>query len=265
MGRSFYGRWMADDFSERYGDLLIGSYDCVDRIVLNAYYPLGHAPGGFREWWRRLHDDSEEQLDDNHLMRMAGDPPLVPRSTRRTPNQPDPGRVNMTNDNLVPRIRAAHDGVEPSAAFRSRAEAQLRGRSMTKYQRRRWFPYAIAAAVAATAVIVAIITANTKPGINANTQKPTVVSHTASSGARIVPSDIEGAWTLISVVEGQQRLSATGYQTVLELTPSAFRFTTKCAMTTGPYDLRGDSITFRGDTAASGCIESRKPDRGKTS
>jgi hypothetical protein len=63
---------MADDFSERYGNLLTGSYDCVDRIVLNAYYPMGHAPGGFRVWWRRLHNDSEEQLDDNHLMRMAG-------------------------------------------------------------------------------------------------------------------------------------------------------------------------------------------------
>ena len=35
---------MAGDFSERYGDLLTGSYDCVDRIVLNAYYPMGHAP-----------------------------------------------------------------------------------------------------------------------------------------------------------------------------------------------------------------------------
>src|SRR6476661_738680 len=63
---------MADDFSARYGDLLNGSYDCVDRIVLNAYYPMGHGPGGFRVWWRRLHDGSEEQLDDNHLMRMAG-------------------------------------------------------------------------------------------------------------------------------------------------------------------------------------------------
>jgi hypothetical protein len=45
---------MADDFSERYGDLLIGSYDSVDRIVLIAYYPMGHAPGGFRVWWRRF-------------------------------------------------------------------------------------------------------------------------------------------------------------------------------------------------------------------
>src|SRR6266568_3392382 len=53
---------MADDLSVRYGDLLTGSYDCVDRIVLNAYYPLGHNPGGFRTWWRRLHGGSEEYL-----------------------------------------------------------------------------------------------------------------------------------------------------------------------------------------------------------
>ena len=63
---------MADDFCERYGDLLTGSYDCVDRIVLNAFFPLGHNPGGFRTWWRRWHDGSDEHLDDTHLMRMAG-------------------------------------------------------------------------------------------------------------------------------------------------------------------------------------------------
>ena len=63
---------MADEFSERYGDLLTGSYDCVDRVVLNAYYPLGHNPGGFRVWWRRWHGDSDEDLDDTHLMRLAG-------------------------------------------------------------------------------------------------------------------------------------------------------------------------------------------------
>ena len=62
---------MVDGFSARYGDLLYGSYDCVDRIVLNAYYPLGHNPGGFRTWWRRLHGD-DAQLDNAHLMRMAG-------------------------------------------------------------------------------------------------------------------------------------------------------------------------------------------------
>src|SRR6266545_4212030 len=63
---------MTDELSERYGELLAGAYDCVDRIVLNAYFPLGHNPGGFRVWWRRLHDNSEEQLDNTHLMRMAG-------------------------------------------------------------------------------------------------------------------------------------------------------------------------------------------------
>ena len=29
---------MADELTERYGELLTGSYDCVDRILLNAYY-----------------------------------------------------------------------------------------------------------------------------------------------------------------------------------------------------------------------------------
>jgi hypothetical protein len=63
---------VADDFTGRYGSLLTGSYDCVDPVVLNAYYPLGHSPGGFRCWWRRLHGGSDDQLDDTHLMRMAG-------------------------------------------------------------------------------------------------------------------------------------------------------------------------------------------------
>jgi hypothetical protein len=38
-------------------------------VVLNAYYPLGHNPGGFRVRW---HDDSDDGLDDAHLMRLAG-------------------------------------------------------------------------------------------------------------------------------------------------------------------------------------------------
>jgi hypothetical protein len=62
---------MADHFSHRYAELLQGRYDCVDRIVLNAY-SLGHSAGGFREWWRRLNDGSEDNLDNAHLMRMAG-------------------------------------------------------------------------------------------------------------------------------------------------------------------------------------------------
>jgi hypothetical protein len=54
-----------------YSDLLSGGYDCMDRVVLNAYYPLGHTPGGFRTWWRRLHG-GDEDLDNAHLMRLAG-------------------------------------------------------------------------------------------------------------------------------------------------------------------------------------------------
>jgi hypothetical protein len=43
---------MSDRFSDQYADLLEGQYDCVDRIVLNAYFPLGQKAGGFRSWWR---------------------------------------------------------------------------------------------------------------------------------------------------------------------------------------------------------------------
>ena len=63
---------MADDLRCRYSDLLDGSYDCVDRIVLNAYNRFCYSAGGFREWWRRLMNGSDEQLDNAHLMRMAG-------------------------------------------------------------------------------------------------------------------------------------------------------------------------------------------------
>jgi hypothetical protein len=63
---------VADRLTERYRDLLQGSYDCVDRIVLNAYNSVCYSPGGFRQWWRRLLHGSDEQLDNAHLMRMAG-------------------------------------------------------------------------------------------------------------------------------------------------------------------------------------------------
>ena len=47
------------------------SYDCVDRIVLNAYFRMGHDPGGFRMWWRQL-TGSDATLDNAHVMRLAG-------------------------------------------------------------------------------------------------------------------------------------------------------------------------------------------------
>ena len=40
--------------------------------MLNAWFPMGVNPGGLRSWWRRLHGDSDDQLDNTHLMRMAG-------------------------------------------------------------------------------------------------------------------------------------------------------------------------------------------------
>jgi hypothetical protein len=62
---------MPDQLSTLYSDLLEGSYDCVDRVVLNAYFGMGQTGGGLRVWWRELFG-SDEDLDDNHLMRMAG-------------------------------------------------------------------------------------------------------------------------------------------------------------------------------------------------
>lgn len=62
----------SDELSKDYSDLLDGSYNCIDRMVLNAYCTLCYSAGGFRTWWRRLHNGSDDELDDNHLMRMAG-------------------------------------------------------------------------------------------------------------------------------------------------------------------------------------------------
>jgi hypothetical protein len=62
---------MADQLSVLYSDLLDGSYDCVDRVVLNAYFGMGQTGGGLRVWWRALYG-SDDNLDDNHLIRMAG-------------------------------------------------------------------------------------------------------------------------------------------------------------------------------------------------
>jgi hypothetical protein len=61
----------ADDFSTYYAELLDGTYDCVDRIVVRAYCSVMNNPGGFRSWWRQLYG-TDDALDDNHLMRLAG-------------------------------------------------------------------------------------------------------------------------------------------------------------------------------------------------
>ena len=62
---------MIDELSQAYAEYLEGTYDSPDRIVLNAYFRRGHIAGGFRNWWRELRG-SDAELDDAHLMRLAG-------------------------------------------------------------------------------------------------------------------------------------------------------------------------------------------------
>ena len=62
---------MPDQRSVLYSEFLEGGYDCVDRVVCNAYSSMGQSGGGFRMWWRELYG-SDENLDNHHLMRMAG-------------------------------------------------------------------------------------------------------------------------------------------------------------------------------------------------
>jgi hypothetical protein len=60
-----------DEFSGYYEELLDGTYDCVDRIILNAHFGLAGSPGGFRTWWRAL-CGGDADLDNTHLMRFSG-------------------------------------------------------------------------------------------------------------------------------------------------------------------------------------------------
>ena len=60
-----------DQFSRDYADLLDGLYDCIDRIVLNAYCPMLLSGGGIRFWWRQL-KGGDSDLNTAALMRMAG-------------------------------------------------------------------------------------------------------------------------------------------------------------------------------------------------
>jgi hypothetical protein len=74
---------MTDGLSTLYQDLLDRSYDCVDRIVLNAYFRMGHDPGGFRVWWRAL-TGSDETLENAYLMRAGR--PVQPSHSRLCQN-----------------------------------------------------------------------------------------------------------------------------------------------------------------------------------
>jgi len=61
---------MADGLSSLYQDLVSGGYDCIDRIVLNAYFRMGHDAGWFRLW--RALTRSDDTLENAHLMSLAG-------------------------------------------------------------------------------------------------------------------------------------------------------------------------------------------------
>ena len=60
-----------DELSHYYAELLEGTCDCIDRVVRNAYFPMGQTGGGLRTWWRQLRG-SDADLDDAHLRDLAG-------------------------------------------------------------------------------------------------------------------------------------------------------------------------------------------------
>jgi hypothetical protein len=61
----------SDDFSTYVADLLTGTYDCVDRISLRGYFPLGQTSGGLLTWWNKLFPNTE--LNEQRLRKLAGD------------------------------------------------------------------------------------------------------------------------------------------------------------------------------------------------
>ena len=60
-----------DSLTAHYSALLEGWYDCIDRIVLNAYCPLLLVPGGVRNWFRIIEGD-DKNISDAELMHYAG-------------------------------------------------------------------------------------------------------------------------------------------------------------------------------------------------
>jgi len=61
---------LPDDFSSYIAELLQGSYDCVDRIALRAYFRLAQTSGGFLTWWDRLFPG--QAPTQQYLRQMAG-------------------------------------------------------------------------------------------------------------------------------------------------------------------------------------------------
>src|SRR5262249_2226142 len=61
----------SDDFSTYVADLLSGTYDCVDRISVRGYFPLGQTSGGLLTWWNRLFPNTP--VTEERLRKLAGD------------------------------------------------------------------------------------------------------------------------------------------------------------------------------------------------
>ena len=61
----------SDDLSTYLADRLEGTYDCVDRITLRGYYPLGQTSGGLLTWWNQLFPNTA--LSEAGLRKLAGD------------------------------------------------------------------------------------------------------------------------------------------------------------------------------------------------
>lgn len=55
-----------DDFVKAHAHLLAGSYDCLDRIVLNGYFLPGQNGGGMRQWWERRAANAQEEQFSAH-------------------------------------------------------------------------------------------------------------------------------------------------------------------------------------------------------
>lgn len=60
-----------DSLTKHYEPLLDGVYDCIDRIVLNAYCPMLMVPGGVRNWYRIM-EGNDKDMSDATMMRYAG-------------------------------------------------------------------------------------------------------------------------------------------------------------------------------------------------
>jgi hypothetical protein len=59
-----------DDFTRDLSPLLEGRYDCMDRISLNGFYPLGCSSGGLLRWWNAL--TGGQTLTEDKLRAFSG-------------------------------------------------------------------------------------------------------------------------------------------------------------------------------------------------